>query len=240
MEFYGLIGADLRRSKYLDWDKGISAFAKNGFDEILKLLKQESEIKIGGAESVRNGEVLAYYYPMSNPLLLYYALAELGDLGNVIGFPTQQGGESFFAVDGLLVINQKSERDKEIEEFLEYVFSLSNQTSDVNFFSIRSDAAEYALDEKNDEKNSSDVKCVWRYGKWNKKDNAVAIPLSGSKEELTKAYESFMQSLISDQTEEEVINVIWEETDAYLGGGKSAEETVKSIDRRVQLYFDER
>ena len=93
---------------------------------------------------------------------------------------------------------------------------------------------------KNDGKNSSDVKCVWRYGKWKKKDNAVAIPLSGSKEELTKAYESFMQSLISDQTEEEVINVIWEETDAYLGGGKSAEETVKSIDRRVQLYFDER
>ena len=57
-EFYSLVGADLRHTKYIDWEQKISRFEEEGFDELLEAVKEDTEDPSGGVELVKQGETL--------------------------------------------------------------------------------------------------------------------------------------------------------------------------------------
>ncbi|MBR4732037.1 MAG: hypothetical protein IK081_05390, partial [Lachnospiraceae bacterium] len=76
---------------------------------------------------------------------------------------------------------------------------------------------------------------------WQQGNTYTRIDFDGTKEELCEAYASFVQSMVAaDSSGKEVSDIVWQEIETYLEGKKSAQATVETIDRRVQLYFDER
>ena len=242
-EFYALVGADLQHSKFLDWGNGISAFEKNGFTEVLELLKEESEAHVGGEALVTSGEVLAEFSGANEPWQIFRAYSMYGNNGWLVGFPTEKGGKNYFQTDGLMVVNQNSPHKKEISEFFEFILSLDNQRSSTDFLSVRPDVAEHSLvftEERDREGNVKGETWAWAIES-DRGHETMFLSVTGSKEELVAVYESVMQSLIADdRSEVEAVNIIWDEIEPYLEGKKNAQATVESIDRRIQLYFDER
>ena len=109
--------------------------------------------------------------------------------------------------------------------------------------SVRPDVAEHSLvftEERDREGNVKGETWAWAIES-DRGHETMFLSVTGSKEELVAVYESVMQSLIADdRSEVEAVNIIWDEIEPYLEGKKNAQATVESIDRRIQLYFDER
>ncbi len=237
-EYYYLLGTDIQNSKFLDWEKGISAFAANGFQDVLEFLKEESKTKVGGEALWEAGEILAMYSPAG--MTFFSGFGKLQGNARQVGIPTETGGKFFFRPVGMLVINQSSEHQKEISEFLEALLSVQNQTKDIMVMSVRKDAAEYGIVRQTKYKadgTEDGEQWMWRNGN----NTYTRIDFDGTKEDLCEAYASFAQSMVAaDSSGKEVSDIVWQEIETYLEGKKSARATVETIDRRVQLYFDER
>lgn len=250
-ELYALFGQDWLHSKFVDAENGISAFGQNGFQEILERLKQDLEVSAYGEEKVVSKEILAEYAMFCSPSSVLINLFDKMDgKGAFVGFPTQNGGQSYFITDGLLVVNKNSAHKEEIREFLEYVFSLPNQTSEKFFLSVRSDASEYAIRTMNEIKMKqesmrnlkSKPRYEWRYGDEETEKTRVYFQGADEMQEMHEAYDAFMKSLVpfEPSSAEAFRDVIWPEIEAYLYGDRDVKETVEIIDRRVQLYLEER
>lgn len=68
----------------------------------------------------------------------------------------------------------------------------------------------------------------------------VEIPLHPLREEDTEQIQKLLESLSCVvQTDDNIINIITEEVEAFFEGGKSAEEVAEIIQSRVQLYISE-
>ena len=238
-EYYYLLGTDIQNSKFLDWEKGISAFAANGFQDVLEFLKEESETNVGGEALWEAGEILAMYSPAGMTSFFFSGFEKLQGNARQVGVPTETGGKFCFRPVGMLVINQSSGHQKEISEFLEALLSVQNQTRDLLVMSVRKDAAEYGIVRQ--EKHKPDGTEDGEQWMWQQGNTYTRIDFDGTKEELCEAYASFVQSMVAaDSSGKEVSDIVWQEIETYLEGKKSAQATVETIDRRVQLYFDER
>ena len=123
---------------------------------------------------------------------------------------------------------------------MEALLSVQNQTKDLMVMSVRKDAAEYGIVRQTKYKadgTEDGEQWMWRNGN----NTYTRIDFDGTKEDLCEAYASFAQSMVAaDSSGKEVSDIVWQEIETYLEGKKSARATVETIDRRVQLYFDER
>lgn len=68
----------------------------------------------------------------------------------------------------------------------------------------------------------------------------VEIPLHPLREEDTRQIQALLESLsCTVRTDNNIINIITEEAEAFFEGEKSAEEVAEIIQGRVQLYINE-
>lgn len=237
-EFYSLVGADIRNTRYIDWDNGKSQFFDKGFSNVLEEIKEDVSQNIGNRELVKEGSVLAYYYPISDAVSLYTAISELGEDGAQIGFPSETGGKSFFYTDGILVVNRNCKDKEAVASFLSYLLSPENQLRNPDIFSVRKDAAILAISEKvtsNEDDLGASKKCQWNIGN----GSLVNIPLEASVEELQTLYSDLMEEVTYPQSNDAIFDIIWDETELYFLGEKEVDDVVQAIDRRVQLLLDE-
>lgn len=237
-EFYSLVGADLRHTKYIDWEQKISRFEAEGFDELLEAVKEDTEDPSGGVELVKQGKILAYYFPVFSADTLFKAISDLDEPGTVVGFPTETGGKSFFYTDGLIVVNKNSKNVEAIAEFLSYILSVKNQLSNPNVFSVRKDAAKQAITEQVIYKEDGTVdktRCLWQYSP----GGFLSIPMEASAVQLQELYEDFMESVYPSGNVDEVFHIIWDEAESYFEGNKKSIDVVRAIDNRIQLLLDE-
>ncbi|MBR4731709.1 MAG: carbohydrate ABC transporter substrate-binding protein [Lachnospiraceae bacterium] len=249
-ETYSLFGQDWMHSQFVDAERGKSLFNEKAFRDVLELLKQENDVKVGGEDYLTSGEILAEFTLISGPFAIFTDLYDkFGESGGIVGFPTPDGGKNFFQTDGFLVINRNSEHVKEISDFLEFALSAATQVTNTYFLSVRSDVLDHALHAlKPEEFKKSPIspgleyRYVWAYGAWAVKKDFMYIHGADTLDEMREEYHSFMESIVPfDQDNAKVFDdVIWPEIEEYLAGNKSVEATAETIDRRVQLYLDER
>ncbi len=230
---YYLLAQDMNHIKYIDWEQEKSLFLENEFDDLLIFLQKYSQNidnSCQGEEKVFNGTSLAFYDPLIEPYMLFRKLSKLGDDGHAVGWPSATGKGNYIASDGILVVNQKSEKKETIRAFLNMLLSLEEQAYLEDSISVRQDI----LDEVVVYQEST--------GDYYWKLNDTKSVLLDKKEDgttFTEEYQAFLQNCTPSYYNEAVMEIIAEEVSGFFNGELDPMSVTKVIDNRIQLYLDE-
>lgn len=228
---------DLESSLFIDWEKRTSNFDREEFVTLLKMFKECEESTFSADEKAKllqEGKCLALYTPY---MWCFKDFVEMADMAGEdfypIGFPSEAGSANYLEEHRILVVNGNTKNKQVISDFLEYLFSQKAQ-ADCVYYSVRRNSLEEAQIRKSDYEKD---KWSYRYGK--EKGSLTIISKSDVKA-YVKVFNTFLEKCEPvPQIPETLESILWEELDAYFGGDKTAEDTAKIIDNRVQLYLDE-
>lgn len=250
-----------RGNDFIDRDTGKCSFDSQEFIDIMKFaynlpeegdsVGEDEEDEAYQMQYLRN-QTLLLELPVSTFLpnvdeRLYFRLN--GFLGGdyvFVGFPAasaQSAGDGEGAIisgDNLMALSARSENEAGAWDFARYYLTEEYQKSLEVGLPVRKDLFEewareetrrpYHVDE-NGERVEYDL-TLYRNGQ-----EVVVPPLSQGQLEELIAYVESVTTLPFEDTN--VMNIINEEMGAYFAGQKTAEETAKLIQNRVQLYVNE-
>ena len=212
---HALICGGLPGSNFIDLDKGTCRFDSPEFIKALELCMQYSENRLSSnnAETIsmmQNGEYLGYISRGYD----YRALSDIylwyGDILHAVGYPSESGNGNYLKCSGMLVINKNCENKEAVKEYLEGILSKR----------IQNILSEGCITLRNDMERSN-----FEY------------------EEEYKAYlkseELISKCVPYDSRYDEIKKIIDEECSPYFYEERTAKETAKIIQNRVQLYLDE-
>lgn len=232
---HNLIGRDLENTRFLDMENGISCFEREGFVQLLELVKSlaQEDGYADGKMKLEEGAYLAEYLFVSTPWSFYASLAKHGEQAHTIGFPTDSGSGNYISNRGLMVVNAKSENREAVSAFLEYLLSFENQSNlGGGTLSVRSDMADRSVEYVTWYDGSSMY--IWKGNGWNRQLESLADGTT-----FTEEYNAFLQSCVPYKDISPIYNIVWEEASAFFSGDKDALTVAQAIDNRVQVYLDE-
>ena len=239
--------------EYVDWDKGECYFDTEGFKKLLEYANSlPREIDYTGVmddetywqemeTQYRNGKtVLSMQYISS---FRDYAYAKQGTFGEditFIGFPVENGLGGCLNIDQTMAISALGKNQDAAWEFVKSFFMEEYQDNLGYNFPVRISSMQ-KLEEKSWEKPYT----VDEQGNKHEYDDyfyvgGVEVPVTPlTKEESAKVLE-YIKSLDSLCTyNEELSNIITEETESYFSGQKSVDEVVDIIQSRAKIYVSE-
>lgn len=176
------------------------------------------------------GAYLARDVPVSMAATFYQTVAQLGDEGNAVGYPSSTGKGSYIMTNGVLAVNSGAENTEAIGKLLEYILKVENQIKLEYALSVRSDITDTAV-----VYNEAMDKYYWGGG--TAEGGLLEKRADGTT--FTEEYKSFLQSCVPYKGSSDIYNIIEEEAVEYFEGNKDALSVVRVIDNRVQLYLDE-
>ncbi len=184
-------------------------------------------------QALENGEgfsQMKYFYNGFTEFSHY--MVQQGDYSHIVGYPTPNGSENYFYSEGYLVVNANATHIEEIKEFLAYLLSYEKQYT-TSWTPVRKDVLRDRVG-KNPYTGKPqlllDVNGNLVTGIETKPDGTTWI----------EEFISFAEGAIPEPTKPSAIGtILGDELPSYFEGSKSAEETAKIIQNRVQLYLDE-
>ena len=243
----------INMEEYVNWETGECHFNSPEFLSLLEYAKTlPKEIDFSGVmddESYWNE--MEVQYREEKTLLSMLNLASFRDYqymkqGNfgeditLIGFPTENGLGAGFSFNIRFAISALSENREVAWEFIKYFFSEEYQDDIEYEFPIRLsslDKAEerawerpYFEDENGNREEYDDTYMV----------NGAEIkmtPLTKEETGLVKEYLGKITNVAS--INEDIYNIIVEETESFFNGQKSAAEVAEIIQSRVKIYVNE-
>lgn len=228
---YSCVAMDEESNRFVDWEQGISHLGEEEFIELLKLSKQYADSQRDWTSDheladMKERRILSKRIYGFNGIDLYAGdVNEFGDQCTFIGFPVENGRGTMIGGRGF-VMNASSKCQEGAIQFLNYLTSWEVQDSMRKYtsaFPANKKALEGRLQEM--KKNSED-KNASIYDRLTEEQIEVFWNLLENSRPLGKQYA-------------DIINILYEETDVYYNDARSAEDTAKIIDNRVQLYLDE-
>jgi len=215
------------------------SFQSQEFTDILeyaKNLPEEPDPETCGEDYWRNYEVqyregrtvLADMEISSFEDAPYYANDLFGADVSYIGFPCGNGSGAYIRAQEAYAISAHSKYLRGAWEFLRYYLTDEYQSNLETGLPVQK---KYFLE--------SSLKIL------NKNQNHYTNAESGTPEFLTEEQlAKLIQFILSTDrcyyTNEDIMNIVIEEAGAFFSGNKTAQETAEVIQRRVQLYLDER
>ncbi len=230
---YSLIGIDLERSKFIDLESGESRFEENDFAAVLELVKKYSgngnagSGGVDGAARVREGSYLAMNYPFNRADFFFRILSDIDGAGHAVGCPVEEGSGNYFSVGGILAVNRNAQEKTAIKAFLEYMLSLENQAEFKNSLSVRKDITDVTV-----QYNEYVEQYMW--------EGLGLLPGKADGSTYVEEYKAFMESCLPDKGDTVLFDIIWGEAESYFSDARKAQDVVRAIDNRIQLYLDER
>ena len=215
------------KSSLVDEKAGKCYFDTGEFVELLEFCKKygmESSRDVSGEKMVHScfGDLVSFSMQM----------AELGEEYHCVGYPVNSGSGGFVEWSFLVSVNSKTENEKVVRDFLEYLLSDRNQRMG-GYASVRKDVLCDGVMERS----------VYSEG-------AVYVDAAGGYRELASKPDgsSFLPEYLEVLENaaplplwcEQIQGVVLEESRAYFEGDKTAEDVAAIIQNRVQLYLDER
>ena len=211
-----LAGDGLSESNFIDWDKGICRFDSSEFIKVLEICIQYSENTMSNdidsmVTKINNGEYMGIIAREGDMKFLMDMNLQHGDNMHTVGYPSESGTGHYLTSKGMLVVNRNCKSKEAVQEYLENILSKKIQ----------------------------------------KLLNDSSIPLRNDMElndfEHEKEYDAYLyvEEIISkcipyDSRYDIIKSFIVEEIEPYYYGERTAKETAKIINNRVQLYLDER
>jgi ABC-type glycerol-3-phosphate transport system substrate-binding protein len=213
----------------IDWE--------NATDEEMNAFWEESEV------ALRNDKALLSDIYLSNPR--DYARAVQGEFGEdvtLVGNPSVNGTGAMIYTSTSYAIMENSDYKDVCWDFIKEIFSEENQTSEMLYdFPVLKSAFDKKLDESMERPYYTDSD-----GKKQEYDDTWYI---GGEEikinPLTQAERDFVADYISNAKttpyyyNQDIYDIISEESEAYFAGDKTAEQTAEIIQNRVSILISE-
>lgn len=242
---------NLAGNQFIDWETGKCNFDSAGFIEMLEFLKQFPEEVDSTVytdeywehyDSLwREGKVIAQLYTVSNFRdYNYVSKGSFGEPVTMIGFPSSNEDGSAIMPYMQLAMSAKSSNKEGAWEFLRY-FLTDEYQDEISYgfpLSIKrlDELAREAtkkstyLDENGNEVETEDYYYI----------DGVELIIEPMTEEETERFKKNLYSFTQVYNyNENLIQIIQEETAAFFGGQKKAEDVAGIIQSRVQIYVNE-
>lgn len=237
MTLYNYALRDLEDSLFVDWEKGESTFDREEFITLLELTKGCEGPKLTvneKAELLQAGECLAVSTPFMVRFANFVSMADmLGEDFYPIGFPSETGSANYLQEGKIVMINKNTKSPEKVSAFLEYLVSEKAQETTVKYSVRRNSVTEDMV------RKSSDREDEWAFYD-GKSDGYTVIESKQDVKAYVKQYNEFLENCKPIPKIPETLEyIIWDELILFFDGARSARETAKVIDNRVQLYLDE-
>lgn len=249
---------------WADYRQGEARFDREDFRTLLELAGDykvtQPAVELWAAAEVQEGRMLTYVaalWDMQSYLLLNAALQQ-----EIVykGYPADNGSPVYsLATSGGYAINVSSQVQDGAWALIEFMLTLTNSSLERGFavstaeFSTLESQFDYQMRQSMVKEYQRDPVYyqilydeegqpieVSKYKSYDRNGNVIAECLAARQEDV----ESLRQlidaaTLSSGNTADSLYQIASEEIGTYLGGQRSAEETISIIQSRVQLYLDE-
>lgn len=223
---YYLACWDEQDDTFVDWENGTCHFETSEFIELLEFAKRFEETRYISADlyskNLKKGEMFADC-SIFGDLQYYLYLCRLCDgEGVFIGYPSVKGNGIYVEGDNFAINNHSKNKEGAIA-FLQFLLSEEVQKNGVEYgigFPVRTDAMQYAVELAK-----------------NQKEDLNTYRMSEEQEEAF--WDMIQRAKPKGRKYTRILDILYEETEAYFTGNKSIEEVVSLIQNRVQLYLDE-
>lgn len=241
--------------EFIDWETGTCSFDGSEFARILEYTKtlpeqydddteEESEVS-----KLRSNKLLLMTESVSSVENCQMLEGLMGEKPAYVGYPNKdREGNLICAAGGCLAISSKSKNKEAAWTFLQTLLTEDYQNSLVdgwgwNGFPILKSALELQFEkdmtpEYYTDENGEKVeqpKTTWGYG------NDFEMEIYAAKQEDIDQVKALIASAKKRQNnvDEELINIISEETESFFKGQKSASDVANVIQNRIQVYVNE-
>ncbi|MBR1649582.1 MAG: extracellular solute-binding protein [Lachnospiraceae bacterium] len=254
---------DMSNKNVIDWDTRKSNMEGEEFVRLLEFAKKYAiedgkQYELSTRQDIYDGKIACknIYQLMGDNMAecdAYYR-----GTPSYIGFPSETGeGGSYIYPSGCLCVNADSKNTEGAKDFLRWLISEEGQRTindyyyskfygDISCQSLRWDIIDKQIEDYNiynDPEGHTEI---------SSDGSAHLVVISGKGDgvvspkdyRLTDEWQSIYKELIRSArpVNSEMMDIMYifeEELGAFLAGQKTAEETAKVIDSRVQLYLDE-
>lgn len=238
--------------QYMDQETGKCSFDSRGFMDLLEFLKEfPTEGDPGAWEDPNYWDNYQSQWREGRTLLAVTTLTEARDLIQTahgtfgepvtfIGFPTESGNGSIIQNNDRYAISAKSRNKAGAWEFMRYYFT--DEYQDNSYYmpinkEIWMKHAKQAMERYSWTDAETGEVYYEDYTAWIGGESIVIDPLS--QEEVDALYD-FVCSLDTPfYYDEDIVNIINEEAEAFFAGQKSVEQVAEIIQGRAQIYVDE-
>lgn len=239
--------------EFIDWEEGKCYFDTDDFIRVLEFAARFPEEanynnEEGTSARLRADKILLMQTSLSSVQEFQMMNGLFGEKVTYIGYPnSERNGNLIQAVNGCVAINTKSKHKDGAWEYVKTVISEEYQDSLISGWSSwgfpvrkatldklfeKDMTPEYYEDENGNQVEQ--MKTSWGYDDFN-----IDI-YAATQEEIDTVKEIIASANRSaNSINEELSNIITEETEAFFKGQKSAEETAKIIQNRIQVYVNE-
>lgn len=223
----------LEDSFLIDWDTGESHFEDERFIRLLECINRNDDRSYDGPidDRIQGGGSLMVFEEIDEPSEAAQFVGTHGVQGShYVGFPTESGNGNYLETAGVIVVNKNVSDPSAISAYLECLLGNEVQmaASLIDSYGlpvIPLPTDSYWID--------PDTGKAW----WNGRTLNIFDDGTNS---LQEANAFLAQCVPAPKTYEALQGIIYEELIVYYNDGRSAEETAKIIDNRVQLYLDEK
>lgn len=216
-----LLLQDLPSSPFLDMNAGTCHFDSPLFVKALEII---------GETTGDTSQAAAFRVSMDDFGEFSRDMSDMGEGFHPVGFPTEEGGGSYWDADTFLVVNAQAEHREWIDAFLVSLFDQSRQRELSH--PIRNDLLDASIFYVED---SADP---WQYYIGSGIYYGLCTKPDGTP--WTEEYKSILDRAVPRaQNTYSIEKIILEDAAAFLSGKKTADQVAETIQNRVQLYLNE-
>lgn len=238
-------------SQFIDWESGKCDFNSDGFISLLAFIKSfpetlpddyyDNALKGEWNSWLRKGNVLLDRMNLDS--FSGYNYEKKGFFGEditLIGFPSEDGKGSAINADLELAMSAKSKNKEGVWQFLRYFLmdeyqEKGNYGWPLSMKHVDAMAQEAKKRPSYEDENGNMVEYDETYY-----IDGAEVPISPMTQEEIEEVLAFVKSVERLHTNnQELSDIVWEETAPYFAGQKNAKEVANIIQNRVQIYVNE-
>lgn len=233
---YFMIGVNIKKSPFLK--DGSSKFDCQEFRDILTTIKNKTHKAVNNSAAwdrmlpLTEGNYLGIECFLTGMKSYCDIYEKMGDNANLVGYPYDMGSSHYLVDNGMLVINQNTMTKEGIKELINDLLSLESQKYVGYAISVRMDIPESQLIYDAAGKNYI----------WTSPDNkGFQVSAKADGTSYLDEYVEFLKSAVPAAFDsDEIFDMVMEEAESYFNSDKDVDQVVDIIQRRVQIYLDER
>lgn len=229
-----LVDYNLENSFLIDWEKGESHFEDERFIRLLKDVGRYDNGDFNGpwdARAAGGGSLMVEVnFSEIRDILDFQGVRET-EKSHYVGFPTESGNGNYLFTDGVLVVNKNLSDPEAVSVYLAALWGREIQ---VSFDILEGDAIPVTYLPTDDIVYDAETNEAWlKYEKLTVFEDGTTS--------LHEANALLAQCVPGPIEYAELDQIIYEELSIYFEDeNRTAEDTAKVIDKRIQVYLDER
>ncbi len=216
---------------FIDWERRESHFGSEEFVRLLKAMGRYTPEEPADPEALLAGGA---------PVICTAACSTWWDAASFrgarrapglhyVGFPTKKGNGSYLYAKGFLVVRKNISQPKAVSAYLECLLSEEVQEDQGRIASDTLPVVYLPTEEMTEDLETGALR-------WYGQEVVTFEDGATSVQEVNSLLEKCVPG---PRSHEDLMAILGEEVTAYFDGGRTAEETARIIDNRVQLYLDE-